>query len=307
MDPCLQSHVVAHNWLDSLINMAKCETEISLPFNFCPDWSQRDGTAAQIPTLSDTTELGHGTKWFFFLAYKCCRMDVNYWIGQTQGWLEWRRVTADGCCARWTFPSLSPKSLYVFIHSPASFLRHVPTSISMICCAHCPKWLGFSNFTGHWHTYVSDALIKMQKAAAASDCRCSLDQTRATGINIFLQTDDTFRQHIYSWLHFLLNKWVSFSATQGVVAAACRQKSQLCVALIKQIWMHMIFGSIIPSSVICHNYALSGVTWFDTDDSDALAPLAASEQKRDELWMSSVSALHKTFISWLQIRETLLD
>lgn len=105
--------------------------------------------------------------------------------------------------------SVSTKTLYVFIHSPASFLCHVPTFIFMICCAHSPKWLGFSNFTGHWHTYVSDALIRMQKKAAASDCRCSLDQTRATGVNIFLQTDDKFRQHIYSWLHFLLNKWAS--------------------------------------------------------------------------------------------------
>lgn len=142
-------------------------------------------------------------------------MDVNYWIRQRQGWLEWRRVAADGCCAVRTFPSLlhtngiSRQTLYVFIPSSASFLHHVPTFVFMICCVHCPKWLGFSNFTGHWHTYVSDALIRMQKKAGASDCWCSLDQTRATGVNTYLQTDDKFRQHVYSWLHFHLNKWVS--------------------------------------------------------------------------------------------------
>lgn len=31
----------------------------------------------------------------------------------------------------------------------------------------------------------------------------------------------------------------------------------------------------MPSSVICHNYALSEVTWFDINDNDALAPSAS--------------------------------
>lgn len=32
----------------------------------------------------------------------------------------------------------------------------------------------------------------------------------------------------------------------------------------------------MPSSVICHNYALSEVTWFDINDNDALAPSASA-------------------------------
>ena len=34
----------------------------------------------------------------------------------------------------------------------------------------------------------------------------------------------------------------------------------------------------MPSSVICHNYALPGVTWLDLNDSDTLAPLLCLSQ-----------------------------
>lgn len=86
----------------------------------------------------------------------------------------------------------------VFIRSPASFLRNVPTFILMICCSDSSNDRGFSHFTGHWHTYVCDALIRMQRQHVGCRFGMLTWPEEKTNINIFLQTDEKFRQHIYS-------------------------------------------------------------------------------------------------------------
>lgn len=155
-----------------------------------------------------------------------------------QAWLE-RRCRVTGCLCYFT-TGISRKTLYVFIPSPASFLHHVPTFVLMICCTHSPKWLGFSNFTGHWHTYVSDALIRMQKRRARRIAGAHLTRQEEPALIYFcrltINSDNIF---IHGCIFSSTNE--SLSATQGVVAAARRLKSQLCVALIKQIWMHIAY------------------------------------------------------------------
>ena len=55
----------------------------------------------------------------------------------------------------------------------------------------------------------------------------------------------------------------------------------------------------MPSSVICHNYALPGVTWLDLNDSDTLAPLLCLSQmrgggggERNSPWNMNVKCVH---------------
>lgn len=92
----------------------------------------------------------------------------------------------------------------------------------------------------------------------------------------FVWSDDASRPYIYSWMHLsLMNDSPDHpeTRTQPVVWNLCSPR--LWLNRYECIWYS---GSVIPSSVICHNYTLSGVTWLDKWQWH-ISPLSASEKR----------------------------
>lgn len=115
---------------------------------------------------------------------------------------------------------------------------------------------------------------------ASTECRCQADKCLLsrweTSDNIFSVARWRI-QTIYLFMDAsLFNEWLPWppreTPKQPVVWNLC--SPQLWLNRYECIWYS---GSVIPSSVICHNYTLSGVTWLDKRQWH-ISPLSASRK-----------------------------